>query len=54
MRGIMPKFSWENHEKRMREILTPKPSEAQQVGNVLQDLLNKAKIKKPGKGVPRI
>lgn len=43
----MPKFSIEEHEKRMRELLTPKPLEPQGP-NVIQDLLKKAKIKKPG------
>jgi len=46
----MAKFTIEDHEKRMREILAPKPIVSGQRTNVLQSLLDKAgrKIKKPG------
>jgi len=47
----MPKFTIEEHEKRIRELLTPKP-EAGQRPKILQSLLDRAKtnIKKPVKG----
>jgi len=45
----MPKFTIEEHQKRMRELLNPKPKEVDR-GSTLQALLGKAKlkIKKPG------
>lgn len=44
----MPKFSIEEHEKRMRELLTQKPLEGQRP-TAFRALLDKAKrkIKKP-------
>lgn len=41
----MPKFTLEDHEKRMKEILTTKPREGK-VSLVLQRLLDKAKTRK--------
>lgn len=52
----MPKFTIEDHQKRMRELLTPKPQQIGQRPNVLQALLDKAKlkIKKPVEGEPEV
>jgi len=50
----MPKFTIEEHEKRMRELLTPKP-EVGNRSNVLKTLLDKAKLKrKPGEVEPEV
>ena len=40
----MPKFSIEEHEKRMRELLKPKPKEGERP-KLLQHLLDRAKEK---------
>ena len=53
----MPKFTIEEHEKRMRELLVPKPLEGLegQRPNVLQAMLDKAKIKiKPTEVKPKV
>ena len=44
----MAKFTIEEHEKRIREILNPKPPEANR-SSVLQNLLDKARLKTRGK-----
>lgn len=45
----MPKgFTIEEHEKRMRELLKPKPLEIDR-SSVLQNLLDKARLKTRGK-----
>ena len=44
----MPKFDIEEHEKRMRELLKPKPLEGQRPGT-LQTILDRAKGLVPGK-----
>lgn len=54
---MMPKFTIEEHEKRMLELLKPKPLEGLEGErpNVLQSLLDKAKkIKKPIEGEQKV
>lgn len=49
----MPKFTIEEHEKRMRGLLSPKtPEIGVRTPNVLQALLDKVKqkVKKPSEG----
>ena len=46
----MPKFTIEEHEKRMKELLKPKP-EAGKRPDALQALLDKAKAKVKGKPI---
>jgi len=45
------RFTIEEHEKRMRELLNPKPQEMRQRPKALQALLEKAK-RKPIEGEP--
>lgn len=48
---MMPNFTKEDHQKRMREILSPK--KPTNVRGLLEKILRKAREARAGKGIPK-